>query len=138
VVDELRLAACAFERHYRQPRDRRRDVGAQVATNHVNAEIETGGGARRCQNAAVVDVEHVRVEIDGRMTTGQFGGGQPVRRGAEAIEDAGGRQHERAGANRRHAGAAIGRPTYGAQDRRGYGSIEVVDARHKNGVGLGQ
>jgi hypothetical protein len=70
--------------------------------------------SRGCQDAAVVHVEHVRVEIDGRMTTGKIGGGKPVRRGAEAVEDAGGRQHERAGANRRHAGAALGRPPDGA------------------------
>ena len=29
----------AFERHHRKPRDRRRDVGAQVATNHVDTQI---------------------------------------------------------------------------------------------------
>jgi short chain dehydrogenase len=138
MFDELRLPTCAFERHHRKPRDRRRDVGAQVATNHVNAQIETGGGARRCQDAAVVHVEHVRVEIDGRMTTGKIGGGKPVRRGAEAVEDAGCRQHERPRTNRRHAGAALGRPAYGAQDRSGYGSMEVVDARHDDGVGLSQ
>src|SRR6185503_18166486 len=109
---ELRLPTGAFERPHRKPRDRRRDVGTQVATNHVNAEIETGGGARRCQDAAIVDVEHVRVDIDGRMTMGKIGGGKPVRRGAEAVEEAGGREYERAGANRRHAGAALGRPTY--------------------------
>jgi len=28
MFDELRLPTCAFERHHRQPRDRRRDVGA--------------------------------------------------------------------------------------------------------------
>ena len=33
-------------------------------------------------------IEHVRVEIDGRMTTGEIGGGQPMRRGVEAVEDA--------------------------------------------------
>jgi len=114
LFDELRLPTCAFERHHRKPRDRRRDVGAQVATNHVDAEIETGGGASRRQDAAVVDVEDIRVEIDGRMAKGKIGGGQPVGRGAEAVEKAGGRQHERAGANRRHAGAAPGRPAYRA------------------------
>ena len=65
-------------------------------------------------DAAVVHVEHIRVEIDGRMTTGQIGGGQPVRRDAEAVEDAGCRQHERASADRRHARAAPGRTPYGA------------------------
>jgi len=61
-------------------------VGAQVATNHVNTQIETGGGARRRQDAAVVHVEHVRVEIDGRMTTGKIGSGKPMRCGAQAVE----------------------------------------------------
>ena len=80
MFDALCLPTGTFERHDRQPRHRRRDVGAQVLTNHVNTQIETGGCARRCQDAAVVHVEHVRVEGDGRMTTGQVGGGQPVRR----------------------------------------------------------
>jgi hypothetical protein len=44
------------------------------------------------------------------MTTGKIGGGQPVRRGAEAVEEAGGRQHERAGANRRRAAGATRPP----------------------------
>ena len=83
-------------------------------------------------------IEHVRVEIDGRMTTGEIGGGQPMRRGVEAVEDAGGCQHERASANRRHAGTALGRPTYAAYDRRGYRSIKVVDAGHNDGVCLGE
>ncbi len=138
MFDELCLPACAFERHHCQARDRRRDVGAQVATNHVDTRIETGGGARRSQHAAVVHVEHIRVEINRRMTTGEIGGGKPVRRGAEPIEEAGCRQHERAGANRRHASAALGRPTYGAQDRSGHGSSDVVHARHNDGVGLSQ
>jgi hypothetical protein len=54
MFDELRPAACAFEAHDRQPRDRRRNVGAQVAANHVkNTKSETSGSSRRCQNAAV-------------------------------------------------------------------------------------
>jgi ribosomal protein S3 len=110
VFDELRLPTCAFERHHGQPRDRRRDVSAKVATNHVKTEIETGGGARRCQDTAVVYVKYVRIKIDGRMATGKIARSKPVRGGAEAVKEASSRQDECAGANRRHASAALGCP----------------------------
>jgi len=42
------------------------------------------------------------------MTTEKIGGGQPVRGGAQAVENARSGEHERARANRRYAGAAPG------------------------------
>src|SRR5882762_848633 len=99
MFDELRLSARAFERHHRKSRDGRRHLGAEIATNQVNAEIETSCCARRRQHTAVVHVENVRVDIDGWMTTGEIGGAEPMRRGAESVEDARCGQDERAGAD---------------------------------------
>ena len=69
----------------------------------------------RGQDVALVDVEHVGLDVDARVARGEVGGVAPVGRGAAAVEDAGGGERERAGADRGHARAAL---VGGAQRRR--------------------
>ena len=85
--------------------------------------------ARR-QDAALVDVEHVRVDLDRRVPRGERGGVVPVRRRAPAVEHAGGGEHERAGADRddpRRRGAAQRVERRGRRTR-----PPVVDARARS------
>ena len=60
VHDELRLPALPFQRHHRQPGGVGGDRGAVVAADQVQAQVQAGGGARRGEDLAVVDVEDVR------------------------------------------------------------------------------
>ena len=64
AVDELGLAAVAVRRHDAAPGDAVGDVGAVVAADDVQAQVDAGGGAGRGEHVAVVDEEHVGV--DGR------------------------------------------------------------------------
>ena len=88
-LDELRLAAGTFERSDREPRGACGDLGATVAPDEVQATVKRSGGDSRTQRSSVVDVEHVRVDIDGRMAAGQLVGARPVCGGASAVEKAG-------------------------------------------------
>ena len=72
VDDELRLAAGALERHHRGARHCRRRLGAEVAPHQVEAQIEACRGARGRQHLAVVDVQHVGVDVDRRVAARQL------------------------------------------------------------------
>lgn len=103
--DELRLPPGAFQRHHGQPRAVGGDGGAVVALDHVQAQVHAGGGAGGGEDLAVVDEQHVGVDVDGGVAARQWGGGFPVGGGLEAVEDAAGGQGEGAGADGGDAGA---------------------------------
>jgi len=62
----------------------------------VNAQIETGGGARRRQDATVVDVQDVWINLNRRMTANEFGCAEPMRCRPKSVEDAGSRPAQNA------------------------------------------
>lgn len=95
----------AFQRHHGQPRAVGGDGGAVVALDHVQAQVHAGGGAGGGEDLAVVDEQHVGVDVDGGVAARQWGGGFPVGGGLEAVEDAAGGQGEGAGADGGDAGA---------------------------------
>ena len=136
--DELRLAAAAVQWRHRHSSGVGGDRGTVVALHHVQAQVEAGRRARRRQHLALVDVEHVGVEVHGREAGAEQIGSDPVCRRALSVEQPGGRQRERAGAVRRDPGAAgMGRRQRGQHVIAGADG-DVVAARHDHGVRVGQ
>lgn len=109
VDDELGLAALPFERHHRQPGRVRGDGRAVVPADHVQAHVEGRGRARRGEELAVVDIEDVRVDGHRGVQGRQVPGREPVGRGAQSVQQAGGGQDEGADADRGDPGAVRGR-----------------------------
>jgi hypothetical protein len=97
VGDELGLAAFSFQRHHRHAGRVGGDCRAVVAADHVQAHVEAGRRARRGEELAVVDVEHVRVDCHTRVAGRQLGGGHPVGGRTQPVEKAGRREDERTG-----------------------------------------
>ena len=62
-VDELRLATVAVRRHDHAPGDRVRHRAALVLAHDVQAEVDAGCGPGAGEDVAVLDVEHVRLEL---------------------------------------------------------------------------
>ena len=81
------------------------DVGdrrAVVTADQMQAQVHRCGLARRREHAAVVDVEHVRVDLHPGIARGQFLGVGPVRGRAQPVQQAGGGEHEHARAQGDH------------------------------------
>jgi hypothetical protein len=72
----------------------------------VQAQVDAGGDAGRGHHVALVDVQHAGVDLDLREHARQALGVGPVGGGAAAVEQAGGGQRERAGADRADPGTA--------------------------------
>lgn len=136
--DELGLPALAFERHHGQPRRVGRHRRAQIAADQMQAQIEARGGAGRGEQLPVVDVEHGRVHVDGRVELGEQRGGGPVRGGPVAVEQAGGGEHEGARADGGDPGAPGGGLPYGVEDVVRDSGCRVGAARQDDRVRLGQ
>ena len=73
----------------------------------MQAQVHRRGLARGREHAAVVDVEHVRVDRHPGIARGQLLGVGPVRGRAQPVQQAGGGQHERARAQRDHPRARL-------------------------------
>lgn len=71
---------------------------SEVAAQDVQAQVDAGGGAGRGEHAALVDEQHVLVDLDERVPGHECPRVVPVRRGALAVEQA--RGGEREGARR--------------------------------------
>ena len=105
--DELGLAAGPVRRHDQAAGDHVGDRRAVVAADQMQAQVHRGGLARRREHAAVVDVEHVRVDRHPGIARGQFLGVGPVRGRAPPVQQAGGGEHERARAQGDHPRARL-------------------------------
>ncbi|EGJ75413.1 putative zinc-binding oxidoreductase [Streptomyces sp. Tu6071] len=90
----LRLAAVPVGRHDAAAGDLVRDLGAVVPPHQVQAHVHAARRARRGQHVAVVDEEHVRVELDPGEEPLEVLGERPVRRGAAPVQEPGRRQQE--------------------------------------------
>ncbi len=108
-VDVLRLPAVPPRRHHAGAGRPVGDLAAVVAADHVQAQVDAGRRAGRGEDA-VVDEQHVRVETDPREQAVEAVRPGPVRGRPAAVEQAGGGQDERAGADRHDPGASpVGR-----------------------------
>jgi hypothetical protein len=116
VDDELGLAALTFQRHHRQAGGVGGDRRAVVAPDQVQAQVQSRGGAGRGEDLPIVDVEHVRVDLDRRVLLGEGRRGHPVRGRAQAVEQTGLGEGEGATADRRDPGPRGGRGAKRGQD----------------------
>ena len=61
-LDVLRLPAVPVRRHDHAPGDLVGDLGPVLLAHDVQAGVDAGGGARRGDHRALVDVQHVRLD----------------------------------------------------------------------------
>ncbi len=94
TLNELGLPAVAMRRHDQAARDGVGGLGPEVAADQVQAKVDACGAAGRGQHVALVDIEHVRLDLDGRMTRSEGVGVAPVGRGAATIQQPRRGQHE--------------------------------------------
>ncbi|MEW1890482.1 hypothetical protein [Streptomyces sp. NPDC085659] len=95
---ETPMTACRCWRSEAPPGDPVGDGAAVVGPDQVQADVEPGGGTRRGQDVAVVDEQHVRVEVDVREQAAEPVGQHPVRGHGPPVQQSR-RQGERAGAD---------------------------------------
>ena len=110
-LDELRLSAVAMRRHHEAPRHAVGRRRSPVAADEMQAEVDAGRAARRREQAALVDIEHVRHHADARVGAGQPLAVAPVRGRPLAVQQPGRRQHEHARAERQQPRASLVRPS---------------------------
>ena len=67
LPDVLRLTTFAMRRDDQAPRHMIGDVSAVVAPHDVEAEIEPRRAASRAHDIAIVDIEHVRIDLHPRI-----------------------------------------------------------------------
>src|SRR3954471_955283 len=88
-----------------------------IAANHVQAKIEARGGAGGSENLSVVDVKNIWIDVNQGIAPRELGGAEPVRGGAESVENAAFSEREGAGANGRNACASTSGTSQCAQQR---------------------
>src|SRR5207245_10212451 len=86
---------------------------AVVAANEMEAQVDARRHARRRKDVAVVDEQAVGQHVDAGMTTLQFGGPAPMGCGRTPVEEPGGSEGERAGADRYQSGTPLVRRSKG-------------------------
>jgi hypothetical protein len=137
ALDILGLATLAVSGQDEAPGDLIGALRSPVAADEVQAQVQSGGTTGGRQDTALVDVEHVGDKPQAGVAADKLVGVLPVRGGVAAIEEAGGRQHERAGAQRHDAGAGgMGVAEPGAQGIRHRG-VGAAPAGDDDSAGLG-
>ncbi len=105
ALDILSLAALAVRGQNEAPGDLVGALWPKVPAYEVQAQVQAGGTAGGGQDAAFVDVKHVRDEAQAWAASDELLGVLPVRGGVAAVEKSSSRQHESAGAQRHDTGA---------------------------------
>ncbi len=86
VSDELLLPAVSVRAENEASADGVGDLGTVIAPNHVQPEVE-GGSASRCgEDVAVIDIQNVFLEQDGREPGPKIIRPLPVRSGTATVE----------------------------------------------------
>ena len=135
-LDELRLPAVAMRRHHQPARHAVGRRRSPVAANEMQAEVDAGRGARRRQQAALVDVQHVGHHADARIGLGQPLAVAPVRGRPLAVEQTRRRQHEHARAERQQPAPPLACARRSARTSgAGTGVVRAPPARHDDGAG---
>lgn len=135
LLDELRLAALSMWGNHQPPRDAVGGGRAVALAYEVQATVETGGGAGRGHEVAVVDVEHVRIHPHPWVAGGKIGCKAPVGGGRPAIEQTCRGQHIGPETKPDQARAALMGTAQGAQQRRGRWLLGVAPTGDDDDVG---
>ncbi len=88
--------------HDHATRDPVRHLGAELLAQQVQARVEARGGAGARDDAAVLHVEHVGIDVDLRVHLRHRVGVHPVRRRLATVEHARRREDERPAADAQH------------------------------------
>ncbi len=137
--DELPLSAVPVGGEDEPPAHGVGDLGVEVLAHDVQAQVEGGRAARRGEDAAVVDEEHVRFELHGRKPLPEEVGPLPVRGGPPPVEHPGLGEREGPAAEAHRAGAARVGPADGVRDGGPSRHVGVRPVGHDHGVrGVGR
>jgi hypothetical protein len=136
VNDELGLTAGALQGHHRCTGYVGGDLCAKVASDKMEAQIQSGGGACRGHQCTMVNVQDVGIDGDRRKPARQLRSGKPVCRRDASIESARARQNERAGANRRDARAAADCSAQFRQQCERNRAVQIIDPGYDDRVGF--
>ncbi len=113
-----------------------------VGAHQVEAEVDAGGDPGRGEDVAVVDEEHVLVELDPREGPPELGAVHPVGGGGPAVEEAGCGEDLGAGAYRDDPGAGADAGEGVGEDLRQGLALEEpghgMGGRNDHGVGRGE
>ena len=115
-LDVLALAAVALRRDDHPAGDPGRDGAAELAADEVQAGVDAGGRPGAGDDVAVVDEQHVRVEVRQRVLLAEELRVAPVGRAVAAVQQPGLAEHEGARADRQQDRAAFVRPAERVQD----------------------
>jgi hypothetical protein len=100
ALDELRLAAGPARRGDQYPRADVDGCGAVVFPDDVQAQVDSGGHPGRGEDVTVIDVEPIGPDVDRGIHPLQARAFLPVGGGRAAVEQSGGGEGERPGADR--------------------------------------
>jgi hypothetical protein len=84
--DILSLAAVSMRRNNQPTSYEIGNFGAVVATDKVQAKVDTRGASRRCQNGSLVDIEHLRIDVNLRKSRSENVGISPMSGGTLSVQ----------------------------------------------------
>ncbi len=136
ALDVLGLAAVTVRRHHHPPGDLVGDLGALLLAHQVKAGVDPRGRAGGGDHRVLVDVEHVRLHDRPGVLPGEVPRVLPVHGAAAVVQQPGSGQHEGAGADAEHPGAAGDPAPQGVQQlRRELTGRVAVPGRHRDQIG---
>src|SRR6266581_8080341 len=132
--DELRLPSLTLWRSHEATGPCVGCCGAEVAPDQVEAQVDTSGYASRREDVAVVDEEAVGQHVDLGVAVLELSGPPPVGGGGTVVEDTSRGEGESAGADRYQSGAPSMCRTYGVEDRRRDGCVDLFVSRDDHSI----
>jgi len=133
-LQELRLTALAVRRHDHAPGNAGGGLRTAVTADQMQAQIDSGCDTCAGGHRSVVEVENIWIDIDFWVTSRELRGIAPMSRRAPPVEQPGGGQGERPGADRDHSCTSNGGRTQRFEHRWG-GLVVRSVAGHDHGVG---
>src|SRR5437879_4008513 len=136
--DELRLPSLTLWRSHEAAGPRVGGCGAEVAPDEVEAQVDTRGYASRREDVVVVDEEAVGQDVDLGVSALELTGPPPMGGGGTVVEHTSRGKRKSRGADRYQSGAAGVCRTYGVEDRRRDGRVDVFVSRDDHRVQIGR
>src|SRR5437899_12156226 len=127
--DELRLPPLTLWRSHEAAGPCVGSCGAEVTPDEVEAQVDTRGYTSRREDVAVVDEEAVGQHVDLGVAVLELSGPPPVGGGGTVVEDTSRGEGKSGSADRYQSGASGVCRTYGVEDCRRNGCVDVLVAR---------
>ena len=136
LIDVLALAPVALRRHHHPARDLVGHLAAEFTPDQVQTGVDSRRGTRAGDQVAVVDEQHIAVDLGCRVLAREFVGVHPVRRTGSAVEQSGGARDEGARAHGEDDRTGVGGGPDGGQCLRQI--LRSTDRRNGDQVGADQ